>query len=383
MINRVSVSHITTVHPPFDQRIFHRECYSLSKLGYDVTLLAFDNQTGPVHQNGITLRSLGHRYSGSPRARLYDRFSRANLAYHAAYALKQRIYHIHDPELIGTALRLKANTKAKVIYDCHEDNRAYVTQKRYIPKALRRIFAFVIDLYERLAAKRLDLIITADENTCKHFMELGARTEILYNFPRLDYFPDNLIPVTSPNFDLVYHGSLPPYHLETCFAIDDVLVRKGRRIRWMLFGDIHDIDWTRQQIAERNANTRIVLGGRIPHENVYEKVLEARIGIIPLPDLPKFQSNIPTKLFEFMALRMPSILSDLPPSRPFAMDGKCGIMVPPYDAHAYSKAIIWLLENPLICKAMGAEGRLRVEQKYNWGHEEEKLYAVYEELLGQ
>jgi glycosyltransferase involved in cell wall biosynthesis len=110
-------------------------------------------------------------------------------------------------------------------------------------------------------------------------------------------------------------------------------------------------------------------------------VRQGRIGFIPLPDLPKFQHNIPTKLFEFMALGMPVVLSDLPPSRPFVGDGRCALMVPANDREAYADAIIRLLDNPELRRTMGAEGRARVINRFNWQRESQHLLALYAELL--
>jgi glycosyltransferase involved in cell wall biosynthesis len=59
------------------------------------------------------------------------------------------------------------------------------------------------------------------------------------------------------------------------------------------------------------------------------------------------------KLFEFMALGLPVVLSDLPPSRPFVGDGRSAIMVAPGDHGAYADAIIRLLRSPRLREEIG------------------------------
>jgi len=373
---RASVVHITTVHRPFDPRIFHRECVSLAASGFRTTLIAHADRDEV--RDEVRLVSLGPRREYRALA-LRQRVGRARAALRAALRERADLYHVHDPELISTALALKRRTSARVIYDCHEDNVGYALQKPYIPRPLRRPVAMAVSGYERRAASRLDAIVTADSGVRDRFERLGARAVAVHNFPRLEFFdvPDEIEKST----DLVYHGSVPAYHLAECFAIDAALLRRGRPVRWLFFGNVADIERARTQAADRGAAGRFTFEGPVPHDRVARRVASARLGIIPLPDLPKFQHNIPTKLFEFMALRMPVVLSDLPPSRPFVGDGGCALMVPPSNADAYAEAILRLLDQPALCRAMGDEGRRRVERQYNWELESERLLSLYESLL--
>jgi glycosyltransferase involved in cell wall biosynthesis len=374
---RSPVVHITTVHPPFDARIFHRECVSLAASGETVILLARHDED--TERNGVRLCSLGAPDPKGARLRLAARWRRTRHAFYVARAMPARVYHVHDPELIPTALKLKRRTGARVIYDCHEDYLGFIRQKPHVPQWLRGALGMVVAHFELRAARELDAVVAADPGIERRFKSLGARTVLLYNFPELALFP-RATPNEAPSFDLVYHGSIPRYHLELAFQIDDVLLRRGRSVRWLFFGRFGDIEWAKAAAAGRNAGNRFLFEGPVPHTAVAAAVRRARIGIIPLPDLPKFQHNIPTKLFEFMALGLPVVLSDLPPSRPFVGDGLCGTMVDPRDHEAYAAAILRLLDDPALRRSMGEEGRRRVETEYNWESERAKLIALYQSL---
>jgi glycosyltransferase involved in cell wall biosynthesis len=331
-------------------------------------------------RDGVRFLPLGPRHREYGQMALWRRARRTRAAFRLALRERADVYHIHDPELIGTALALKRATPARVVYDCHEDNLGYVYQKPFIPRLLRRPLAAAVLLYEKRAARRLDAVVTADDGVRQRFERLGARTLTLHNFPRLDYFDCSV--AAAKEFDLVYHGSLPAYHVKECFAIDDALTRRGRYVRWLLLGRFADIEGARAGAASRGAADRFSFEASVPHGEVARRVLTARIGIVPLPDLPKFRHNIPTKLFEFMALELPVVLSDLPPSQPFVGDGKCAVAVPPSDYDKYADAIIRLLDQPSLCQAMGQEGRRRVEREYNWEHEGARLVSLYRSLLG-
>jgi glycosyltransferase involved in cell wall biosynthesis len=272
-----------------------------------------------------------------------------------------------------------------VIFDCHENNTAYLRQKQYLHPLMRRGLALGMAGAEWAAGRCFDAVVTADRGVAELYRRrFGARRVVtVHNFPHLDLFlrqpagDDRDRP-----YDLVYHGTIPRYHLEVAFAVAEALRRRGARARWLFFGRCPELAWARAEVARRDlADDFTIEDTMIPHSEVAARVLQARIGFIPLPDLPKFQHNLPTKLFEYMALSMPAVLSDLPPSRPFVGDGACAVMVPADDADAYAGAIVRLLDDPALRRSMGAEGRRRVEGEFNWQHESRHLLDLYAELL--
>jgi glycosyltransferase involved in cell wall biosynthesis len=378
------IAHISTVHPPFDQRIFHRECRSLAGAGYDTHLLV---QLGEPyrHIEGVHVHSVGALAAGGLGLHLARRLRRLLRAAAGAHRLGAALYHLHDPELIPLGVWLKLTTGARVIFDCHEDNTAYLRQKYYLPAALRRLLIGGMAALEWLAGRCFDAVVTADQGVEQLYRNsLGARRVItIHNFPHLELFlAEGDRDSGERPFDLVYHGSIPRYHLEVAFAVAEELRRRGVSARWLFFGKCPEAAWAQAEIDRRGLAGCFTLDPTMqPHEQVAARVRQAKIGFIPLPDLPKFQHNIPTKLFEFMALGMPVVLSDLPPSRPFVGDGACAELVPPADPAAYADAIIALLGDPGRRAAMGAEGRRRVVELYNWQAESGKLLNLYASLI--
>jgi len=98
------ICHITTVHPPFDVRIFHKECKTLVKAGYEVFLIAQHDKEEIVDEVEII-----------PLPRVKSRLKRMVIlpakTFLKALRLKADIYHFHDPELLPIGVLLKLINK--------------------------------------------------------------------------------------------------------------------------------------------------------------------------------------------------------------------------------------------------------------------------------
>src|SRR5699024_10724234 len=119
------VVQLTTVHHPYDPRIYHKECKSLQKAGFDVTLIAQasdeDTQSGKPIKH-IALKKYQNRIKRMTAG--------AYAAYKEAKRLDADVYHFHDPELLPVAWLLKKKDNV-VIYDIHEDYITSIMQKDY------------------------------------------------------------------------------------------------------------------------------------------------------------------------------------------------------------------------------------------------------------
>src|SRR5699024_12753389 len=85
---------MTTVHHPYDTRIFHKECTSLQKGGYDVSLIASMDKQEIQKDTDVTMVPIKKR-----KNRLARMVFSTLEAYLKATSVKADCYHIHDPEI--------------------------------------------------------------------------------------------------------------------------------------------------------------------------------------------------------------------------------------------------------------------------------------------
>ena len=87
--SKIKICHMTSAHNSNDTRIFHKECVSLGKYGYDVSLVAHGSS---FKKNGINVIGIGQ----IPSNRFKRMYSFAKEIYEKAISLNADIYHIHD-----------------------------------------------------------------------------------------------------------------------------------------------------------------------------------------------------------------------------------------------------------------------------------------------
>ena len=290
------------------------------------------------------------------------------------------VYHFQDPELLPLALALKVIFKKCIVYDAYEDFPSMTLNKRSLPRVLRPLAATAIAVLERLATNSFDGVMTADPLTLRRFAHSGkSRKLVFFNFPNLDLFPPPR--AEAKNFDVVYRGGLSERAgtlvlLEAMRLLADL--RKPSSL--LLIGYFDDAIFEcelRKRIRDLGLSANVELRGRMEHEDMAEALSEARIGVSPLQDIPKFRLNIPVKIFEYWACGLPVVASDLPPMRPFFRSVNGGFLCRPGDPAELAQSIHWLLDHPHAATRMGQLGRSAIVQRFNNQNEVHKLREFF------
>ncbi len=374
MSNRTKVAQLTSVHPAFDNRIFHKTCRTLAEAGYDVVLIAPGGPDEVV--DGVRLRAVE-----APRRRL-DRWTRTIWqVYRAAREEDAAVYHFHDPELIPIGLLLKLRTGKRVIYDVHEDVPLTILSKPWLPPFVRRIVAACAWVGETVAARLLDAIVTATPSIGKKFPP--EKTAVVQNYPlRRELVEVGGQPYAQRAALLAYVG----YFTATRGARELVralsLLPPALDGRFILGGICRPPE-LEEELRQSPGGARMEFPGWQSRDAVKELLSNARLGIVTLLPIPQYLESQPTKLFEYMAAGIPVVASDFPGWRQVVDGVGCGLLVDPTSPQDIARAIEWLLEHPAEAEAMGQRGQQAVRTRYNWDHEAATLLSLYGRLIGQ
>ncbi|MFG6119270.1 glycosyltransferase [Thalassobacillus sp. B23F22_16] len=374
MANPKQVVHLTTVHHPYDPRIFHKECKSLQRAGYDVTLIAQRDENG-----GLADKPIRHipvkKFNSKLKRMLFGTWQ----VYRKAKKMEADVYHFHDPELlpIGWLLKKKNNV---VIYDIHEDYITSILQKDYMKPAVKKAVAAIYKTMEKLFTRKMKLCLAE-----KYYKDMYPTGTCILNYPTVNEKFIHHTRVGEAEDKVIYTGNVTEVRGALFHAklpvIDESL-------------SVHFVGKCPKSLAEEmyevagDQKDQLVIEGidRFIEKEVIEDRYLSRnwlAGIALFPPTEHYRRKELTKFFEYMNAGLPVICSDFPVWKDFVQKHECGIAVDPYDDDSIRNALNYLRTHPEEAKQMGENGKKAVMEELNWQTQEQKLISWYQRLLGE
>lgn len=365
------VTHLTTVHHPFDPRIFWKECGTLREAGFAVHLVA-QHERSEVRR-GISIEAL------PPIEGRYRRVWLQPEVYRKAQALQAGLYHIHDPELIPLAYVLKRMTGTRVVYDVHED---YGRWKGPVEGRLLRTL-------ERWCFSWVDHVIISDEAYRGIAESAKAPVTLIANYfkaPKEAPAPEIRKPPLE-NLRLVYGGVLSEERgLFNLLDLAQRIKREGRNWTVHLTGVCYR-ERVRQRAEERihtkgleETVRRTDWDAYVPWPELLVGYENAHVGLALWEPHADLVQKIPTKFYEYLHYGLPILCSDFPLWRRFVEAHRCGAVVPPGDARAALRVLKDWSESPAQYQGLAQNAREAAEA-YRWAEMGERLVALYRQLL--
>ncbi len=310
---------------PADPRVA-RETRAAVRAGFEVDVIAMREPGKPAKENveGVAVHRLPiSRNRGGGRVRFlgeYVAFTGLAALHVARLALRRRpaVVQVHNPPdfLVAAALAPKA-LGARVVLDIHDLSSDMFAMRlgdsRSAPVAQR-----LLERLERLACRVADVVVTVHEPYREELARRGVDGDrILVVLNSLDEarLPDALPAPRRDPFRIAYHGTVTPhYGLEVVLEAFALLPsRLSAALQIVGSGDA--VPQLTARAEALGVSDRVEFTGAVPHTEVLKRIAGASVGVIPnLPSrLNRFALS--TKLFEYVVLGIPAVVSDLPTLR--------------------------------------------------------------------
>ena len=266
-----------------------------------------------------------------------------------------------------------------------EDQRLY-SPTSFIGRMVRHpSFAKIV---EKTALPLVDHIIVVVEESRDRLLEMGidpSRITIVTNTPPLDRWSGDCAVMTRENVadpsHFVYLGNLDGSRgLDTAIRAVGLLKDRGHYVKLSIIGTGPNIDLHRKLAATLGLTDRVDITGRIGFSKVEAVMADANVGLIPHYGTPAWNATIPNKLFDFMAMGKPVVVSNATPTKRIVEETQCGLVFKERDVKALAAAML-AMEDKALRDRFGRKGKEAFLKKFNWAVDERRLFESLDSAI--
>lgn len=288
--------------------------------------------------------------------------------------IRPHIVHIFVAELLPLAFVFRW-LGAEIVYEVQENLYKKIPLKSY---NRGRFFERLFRYFDRRARRAFKFVFTEDAYL-NEYRNLLKPYAIVHNFAAPEWlsWPFPAPDLHQPTF--FYAGVISfERAFDTMMRALAIVKRHYPGVRLQLFGHLRIPFKTLEEHPDYvPVKDGLVFHGYVPQEEAFVYAHEALAGIALLKPVGDYTDSYPTKLFDYMALGLPVITSDLPLLKAVVEPAQCGFCVSPYDAEALADIMLSCIKQREPLRTMGENGRKAIRTTYNWEKEAEKLMALY------
>ena len=322
----------SVLKPVDDTRMYEKLGRSIRETNkYQVNIIGF-NTKKPITDDGITFHTL---YRGG-RTSVQRLFAGWNF-FRLLIKLKPTLVITCTPELLVPASLYKMIYNSKLWYDVQENYRRNIRYQAVYPALLKPLLSAAIGLIEYGTRPMVNHYLLAEKGYLKELSFVKNKHTVLEN----KYVPPGEAPKRGHRFDSNQHKTDSPVIKDdndsnpgtkellliftgTCSRENGILQaislvtslrEHGKPIRLQIVGHVPDSEilaLIQQEQAQRGSKWIQLIGNGelVPHQTILEYAAKADYGLVAHQPNPSNENCIPTKIYEYLGLRLPMILQE-------------------------------------------------------------------------
>jgi glycosyltransferase involved in cell wall biosynthesis len=344
-----------------------KEMNALSETGYSIDLVCLSRPGEQRREtiNGVRVFRLPHGHKrGSPVRYMFEyglSFVLMSAMISALYF--QRRYSCIQvntlPDFLVFVTFIPRLFGAKVLLDMHEPT-PELWNSKYV-KTSRPLVIKLLTAMEQLAIKYSNKVITVNDMIRSIYIERGARADkvaVIGNVP--DEIFDEVTKKDSSenNFTLLTHGTIEErYGQEVIIRALEFLKEKIDNLRVYIVGDGENADRLHSLCEKLGYSDLVTFAGHLPLLRIKEIITNSDIGLVPLVSSQWADLCQPNKLFEYIAMKTPVIVSRLRAIESI-LDETCVMYFQPGNPEDLARCVLEIYNHP-------DKGRKLAEKAYN------------------
>jgi len=382
-----------TVFPP-DIRL-EKEIKSLDKNGYKVLVLC--NQFNKMKNPGFEyceIERVKAVFNSTKLNKLINfpfflnpRYLFASFKYIILY--KPDYIHAHDLPMMPIAILFGKLFRIPIIFDMHENYPQALKQfnKKGFINLIFKNYRFALVL-EKLCLKHSDRIIVVIDEGKERLISMNVpsgKITVVSNTVDLETFT---IPESEPYNSsnalmsdkkiILYTGTFSAERgLKIPILAMKSLLTKINNVMLLLVGEGPQKQELKTIVENNQLENYVRFVEWVDHIELASVVNKAEVCIIPQPNNEFINTTIPHKLFEYMAIGKPVLVSDALPLKRIINETGAGLVFKSDDEINFALRIEQLLTKE---KDWGARGLEAVKNIYNWKNDEKCLLNMYNNL---
>lgn len=301
---------------------------------------------------------------------------------HGAQAL-----HLHDLPYARSVIRAARAEGVPVVLDFHENYPAAIALWGRRARARLSLSSARAARLERWAIKHADRIVVVVDEAKARIVGLGAdpeRVVVFGNTESVDLVPAEPLPLgAGDGLRLVYVGGVAAHRgLDTAVDAMPAILERDPKARLTIVGDGATLGELKAQVARLGLGDAVRFTGWVSKDEAMHAIEDADLALVPHHRSPHTDATIPHKLFQYMALGRPVLVSDCAPLARVVRSTGAGAVFRSGDAADLATQAL-ALADPARSAAAAKAGRRAVVERWNLETEAPALIGLYAGLAAQ
>lgn len=311
----------SVLKPVDDTRMFEKMGVSLAQENFNIFIIGQASKVIPVHPNIQFIQFKNIKRISIGRVVLPFRISLKILQ------LKPEALIVNTHELLIVSLLNRIIFGAKIVYDIRENYYRNIIFSESFSAPVKGLIAAMVRAKEKLTAPFIHHFFLAERTYGKELTFTRNRYTILENKAIAGTSGSRQ---TSPGFKLLFTGTIArSTGVFEAISLAESLHKINPAVTLTIVGYCA-LQKVREELRQATYNKPFIqlrgIDQLVPHTEIIQAINAADFGIISYPSSPHTYNAMPTKLFEYMAFKLPILTWQNQSFSNVVISNKAGLM---------------------------------------------------------